>query len=140
MTASKIKIGQKESMKMNKVSLAIKTLVVLAVVFSFTGVNSVSATRAVTDSDTGCFVRAGTGVDDYAFDSACTSHSVLKMDDDGEFDFFVYQDHGQTSWHPPQPYRNTFELCYQFDFGVVCGIAKESVSPGGEYKSSFKSY
>ena len=125
---------------MKKVSSTIRTLVVLGIALSFTGVNSVSATRAVTDKGTGCFVRDGSGSDDYAFDSDCTAHSVLKMDDDGEFDFYVYQDHGQTSWHPSQPYRDTFELWYRFDFGVVCGIAKESVSPSGEYKSSFKSY
>lgn len=125
---------------MKRVSLTIKTLVVLAVVFSFTGVNSVSATRADTGKDTGCLVKVGTGLDDYAFDSACTAHSVLKMDNDGEFDYFVYQDHGQTSWHPAQAYRDSFELCYEFDFGIVCGIAKETVSPSGEYKSSFKSY
>ena len=125
---------------MRKLSSTIRTLVVIGIALSFTGVNSVSATRAVTERGTGCFVRVGDGVDDYAFDGACTAHSVLKMDDDGEFDFFVYQDHGQTSWHPSTPYRDTFEICYQFDFGVVCGIAKESVSPSGEYKSSFKSY
>ena len=125
---------------MRKVGLAIRTLVVIGIAFSFIGVNSVSATRAVTNGTTGCYVRVGDGEDDYALDSTCTAHSVLKMDDDGEFDFFVYQDHGQSTWHPSTPYRNTFEACYEFSFGIVCGIAKESVSPSGEYKSSFKSY
>jgi len=125
---------------MRKVSLVIRTLVVIGIALSFTGVNSVSATRAETARDTGCYVRVGEGFDDYVFDGACTAQSVLKMDDDGEFDFFVYQDHGQSTWHPSQPYRNTFEVCYTFDFGAVCGIAKESISPSGEYKSSFKSY
>ena len=125
---------------MRKVSLVIRILVVFGIVFSFIGVNPVSATRAVTDGNTGCYVRVGDGEDDYAYDSTCSAHSVLKMDDDGEFDFFVYQDHGQSTWHPSTPYRNTFETCYEFSFGIVCGIAKESVSPSGEYKSSFKSY
>ena len=125
---------------MRKLSLAIRTLVVIGIALSFTGVNSVSATRAETARDTGCYVRVGEGVDDYVLDGACTASSVLKMDDDGELDFYVYQDHGQSTWHPSLPYRNTFEICYEFDFGVVCGIAKETVTPSGEYKSSFKSY
>lgn len=125
---------------MRKVSLAIRTFVVVVIALSFTGVNSVSATRAVTDKGTGCFVREGLGNADYVFDSACKAHSVLKMDEDGEFDFFVYQDHGQSSWRPSHPYRDTFEACYNFSFGTVCGLVKESVSPSGEYKSSFKSY
>ena len=125
---------------MRKVSLAIRTLVVIGIALCFTGVSSVSATRAVTDRGTGCYVRVGDGEDDYVLDSACTAQSVLKMDDDGEFDFYVYQDHGESTWHPSTPYRNTFEICYEFSFGTVCGIAKESVSPSGEYKSSFKSY
>jgi hypothetical protein len=125
---------------MKKVSLTIITLVVLAVVVSFTGVSSVSATRAVTAHGTGCFIRVGPGDGDYALDETCTAQSVLKMDDDGGFDFYVYQDHGQTSWHPSQPYRDTFEQCLEFSFGIVCGTVKESVSPSGEYKSSFKSY
>lgn len=125
---------------MRKVSLVIRTLVVIVIALSFTGVNSVLAARADTDRGEGCLVRVGDGEDDYAFDSTCATQAVLKMDDDGEFDFYVYQDHGQSTWHPSTPYRNTFELCYHFSFGTVCGTAKESVSPSGEYKSSFKSY
>jgi hypothetical protein len=125
---------------MKNVSRTIKALVVLGIIFSFTGVSSVLATRATPDKGTGCFVKVGADDNDYAFDPTCDAHSVLKMDDDGSLDFYVYQDHGQSSWHPAQTYRETFELCYEFDFGVVCGTAKESVSPSGEYKSSFKSY
>ena len=125
---------------MRKVNLAIRSLVVIVIALSFTGVNSVFGTRAETARGEGCMVRVGDGDDDYAFDSACEAHEVLKMDDDGELDFYVYQDHGQSSWRPSTPYRNTFEICYHFSFGTVCGIAKESVSPSGEYKSSFKSY
>ena len=128
---------------MKRVFLTIMTLVVLGITISFIGVNSVSATRAVTGRDTGCFVRVGTGDNDYALDETCTVQATLKMDDDGTFDFYVYQDHGQLpegSWRPDQAYRDTFELCFNFSFGTVCGIAKETVSPSGEYKSSFKSY
>ena len=125
---------------MKKLSLTIATLVTLGVIFSFTGVNSVSATRAEASKGTGCYVRTGEGENDYVFAATCDAHAVLKMDDDGAFDFYVYQDHGQSSWHPTQAYRVTYEVCYQFDFGDVCGTAKESVSPSGEYKSSFKSF
>lgn len=128
---------------MKRASFTIKTLVVLGITFSFIGVNSVSATRAVTDRGTGCYVRVGTGDNDYVLDDTCTTQATLKMDDDGTFDFYVYQDHGQLpegSWRPSEAYRDTFEICYHFSFGIVCGIAKESVSPSGEYKSSFKSY
>ena len=121
----------------------IKTLVVLGIIFSFIGVNSVSATKAVTDRGTGCFVRVGTGDDDYVFDSACTASDVLKFDDEENFEFYIYQDHGQLpegTWRPAQAYRNTYEACFEFDFGVVCGTVKESVTPSGEYKSSFKSH
>jgi|SRR5687768_1777910 len=128
---------------MKIVSLTIKTLVVLGIIFSFIGVNSVSATRAVTDKGTGCFVRVGTGDNDYVLDNTCTAHDVRKLDDEGNLDFYVYQDHGQLpegSWRPSRVYRNSFEMCFTASFGVFCGIAKESVTPSGEYKSSFKSY
>jgi hypothetical protein len=125
---------------MKNVSRAVKALVVLGIICSFTGISSVSATRATPDKGTGCLVKVGAGDNDYAFDQTCEAHSVLKMEDNGEFDFYVYQDHGQSSWHPAQTYRDSFEICYQFSFGDVCGIAKESVTPSGEYKSSFKSY
>ncbi len=124
---------------MRRVNLAIRPLVVIGIALSFIGVNPVSATRAVTEKGEGCYVRVGEGDDDYAFDAACTAHSVLKIDDDGEFDFWVYQDHGQSSWRPSLPYKSSYEACYNFNFGRVCGIVKESVSPSGEYKSSFKS-
>ena len=127
---------------MRAVSLTAKTLVVIGIVFSF-GVGSVSATRAVTDKGTGCYVRVGTGDDEYIFDDLCTSKEVLQMDDAGNLEFYVYQDHGQLpegSWRPSQAYRYTYELCMQFSFGFVCGTVRESVTPSGEYKSSFNSY
>ena len=128
---------------MKRIGLTMTSLAVLGIVFSFVGVNSVSATRAVTDSGTGCHVRVGTGDGDYAFDSACTATDVLKFDDEENFEFYVYQDHGQLpegTWRPSQVYHSTFEACFQFSFGVVCGTVKESVTPSGEYKSSFKSH
>ena len=129
---------------MKKVTLRMTSLVILGIVFfSFIGVASVSAKRAETGSGIGCYVRVGTEYNDYVVDNACTFHEILKMDDEGNLEFYVYQDHGQlpaTSWRPAQPYRNTFEVCYNFSIGTVCGTVKESVSPSGEYKSSFKSY
>jgi hypothetical protein len=59
---------------MKRASFTIKTLVVLGIAFSFIGVNSVSATRAITDRGAGCFVRVGTGDNDYVFDDTCTTH------------------------------------------------------------------
>src|SRR5215211_6195179 len=100
---------------MKKVSLTIKNLVVLGIIFSVIGVNFVSATRAVTDKGKGCFVRVGIEDNDYVFDAACTAHDVLKLDDEGNLDFYVYQDHGQLpvgSWRPSQTYRSTFEICF----------------------------
>lgn len=128
---------------MKKVSLTIKNLVVLGIIFSFIGVNSVSATRAVTERGTGCFVRVGTGDNDYVQDTTCTASDVLKFDDEGNFEFYIYQDHGQLPegfWRPSRVYHNSFEMCFAASFGVFCGIAKETVTPSGEYKSSFKSY
>lgn len=129
---------------MKKVTLRMISLVILGIVFfSFIAVASVSAKRAETDRGLGCYVRVGTEYNDYVADNACTAHEILKMDDDGNLEFYVYQDHGQLpagSWRPEQAYRNTFEVCYNFSFGTVCGTVKESVSPSGEYKSSFKSY
>jgi hypothetical protein len=128
---------------MKKVGLTVGNLVILGIIFSFIGVNSVSATRAVTDSGTGCYVRVGTGEDDYDFDATCTAHDAIKFDDEGNFEFYVYQDHGQLpegSWRPSQPYHSTFEQCFNASFGVICGTATETVTPSGEYKSSFNSY
>ena len=128
---------------MKKVSSTVRNLMILGIIFSFIGVTSVSATRAVTDRGTGCFVRVGTGDDEYVFDAACAAHDAIKFDDEGNFEFYVYQDHGQLpegSWRPSQAFRSSFEQCFNTSFGVVCGIATETVSPSGEYKSSFNSY
>ena len=128
---------------MKKVGSVFKTLAVVGIIFCFVGVNSVSATRAITERGTGCYVRVGTGENDYSYDGACTSHDVTKLDNEGNFEFYSYQDHGQLpegSWLPDKAYRNTFEVCYAFSFGVVCGTVEETVLPGGEYKSSFKSH
>ena len=128
---------------MKKVSLTIVNLVVLGIIVSFIGVNSISAARATADKGTGCFVRVGTGENDYVFTADCTAHDVIKFNDEGEFEFYLYQDQGQLpegSWRPSQAYRNTFEQCFEFSFGIKCGIVNELVTPGGEYKSSFNSY
>ena len=128
---------------MKKVSLSIVNLVVLGIIFSFVGVNSVSATRAVTERFPGCFVRVGTGDNDYVFDSSCTASDVIKFNNEGDFEFYSYQDHGQLpegSWRPSQVFHSSFEQCFEFSFGDVCGTVRETVTPSGEYKSSFNSY
>ena len=128
---------------MKKVSLTIMTLLILGIVFSFAGANSVSAARAFTDRGTGCYVRVGAGDNDYVLTSDCAAHDVIKFDDEGNFEFYTYQDQGQLpegSWRPSQAYRNTFEQCFDFSFGEVCGTINETVTPSGEYKSSFNSY
>jgi hypothetical protein len=128
---------------MKKISLTIKNLAVLGIIVSFIGVNSVSAARALTDRGTGCYVRVGTGDNDYVQDTACTASDVIKFNDEGDFEFYAYQDHGQLpegSWRPSQAFHSTFELCFEFSFGDVCGTARETVTPSGEYKSSFNSY
>jgi hypothetical protein len=134
----------KETMKMKKIQLTITSLAALVIVISVIGVRPVTATRATPDRGNGCHVRIGDGANDYAFDPACETHDVLKLDDDGGLDFYVYQDHGQLpagGWFPSQPYRSTFEQCFEFgSIGVICGTVKESVTPSGEYKSSFKSH
>lgn len=123
--------------------LTIKSLVIFAIVFSMIGVDSVSAAKAFTGSGTGCYIRFDVGEDDYVLDENCTAHSTLKLDDEGNFQFYVYQDHGQLpegSWRPSRTYRSSFELCFAASFGSFCGIAKETITPSGEYKSSFNSY
>ena len=128
---------------MRKASLTIRTLAVLGIIYSFIGVTPASATPAGTDKGTGCYVRVGTGDDDYAFDTTCSAHDVIKFDDEGNFEFYAYQDRGQLpegSWRPSQTFHSTFEQCFNASFGVVCGIATETVTPSGEYKSSFNSY
>jgi hypothetical protein len=129
---------------MNKVKFTITSLAALAIMIAFIGITPAFARRAEPGSGTGCFVRIGEGPDDYAFDAACQAHDVLKLDHEGNLDFYVYQDHGQLpagGWLPFQSYRSTFEQCFNMTgVGLVCGTAKESVSPSGEYKSSFKSY
>lgn len=60
---------------------------------------------------TGCFIRVGTGDDDFAFDSTCT-------------EFYVYQDHGQVpegSWCPSLPYRETLSFVYSLGLGSSAG-------------------
>jgi hypothetical protein len=128
---------------MKKVSLTIKNLVILGIIVSVIGVNSVSAARALTDRGTGCFIRVETGDNDYIFDSSCTASDVIKFNDEGDFEFYTYQDHGRLpegTWRPAQTFHSTFELCFEFSFGDVCGLVRETVTPSGEYKSSFHSY
>lgn len=132
---------------MKSFTSTIKGLVMVAligIISCFVSVSPVSATKAEADKGTGCYVRVGTGDYDYFFDTTCIGHSVIKFDDDGNLAFFSYQDHGQLpdwAWHPSQFYDLTFEDCLDLGpgIGIVCGTVNESVSPSGEYKSSFKS-
>ena len=128
---------------MRNASPTIKTLVVLGAILSFVGMTSASATPANPGKDTGCYVRVGSGDDDYEFDATCTAHEVIKFDDEGNFEFYAYQDHGQLpegSWRPSHAYHSTFEQCFDSSVGVICGTTTETVTPSGEYKSSFNSY
>src|SRR5687767_7958641 len=128
---------------MRKVSLTVGNLVILGIIFSFIGASSVSATRAVADKGTGCFVLVDPEGEDYVFDDTCTAHDAIKFDDEGNVEFYVYQDHGQLpegSWRPSRAFRSTYEQCFNYSFGVVCGTVMETVSPSGEYKSSFRSH
>src|SRR5215204_2354269 len=100
---------KRRARKMKRIGLTMKSLVVLGIIFSVTGVNSVQATRATAERGTGCYVRVGTENDDYLLDSACTSSEVLKFDDEENFEFYVYQDHGQLpegTWRPSQVYHS----------------------------------
>ena len=113
---------------------------VLGIALSFIGSTSVTAKRAYAEKGTGCFVRTGEGELDYVVDPNCQAHDVTKEDDEGNLELYFYQDHGQTSWQPIEIYRNTFEQCLDSPYGQICGTVKETVTPSGEYKSSFKSY
>jgi hypothetical protein len=127
---------------MKKITGSVVFLAVVAIAASFLGSNTVSAKRAEPDRGQGCFVRSGDGDNDYVFYATCEAKEVVKLNEDNTLDFYVYQDHGQTSWRPTTTYRATFEQCIDFGgtLGIVCGTAKETVTPSGEYKSSFKSY
>lgn len=128
---------------MNRIVLSALCLAVLGIAFSFSDQVSVSAARATPDKGQGCFVRVGEGPNDYELDATCEAHEVLKLDNQGNVEFYVYQDHGQLpegSWRPDTTFRDTFEQCFNTSFGQICGIATETVTPSGEYKSNFKSY
>ncbi|MEP7212852.1 MAG: hypothetical protein ABI791_07245 [Acidobacteriota bacterium] len=127
---------------MNRLFGSVVFLTVVAAAASFIGTTTASAKRAEPDRGQGCYVRTGDGPFDFAFDATCEAKEVTKLNEDNTLDFFVYQDHGQTSWRPATAYRESFEQCINFGgiIGVVCGTAKETVTPSGEYKSSFKSY
>ena len=127
---------------MKKLLIALVGVAVLGIALSFIGSSTISAKRAYAEKGTGCFVLDPNGIyNGYAVDANCQTHDVTKEDDEGYLELFFYQDHGQTSWHPEETYRSTYEGCVIVQpYGQVCGIIKESVTPSGEYKSSFKSF
>lgn len=113
-------------------------VVILAIAVSIIGVNSAAALPADVQRDNICYV--GYGEFEYVVDETCRAQSVFKLDDEGNFQFFIYQDHGQIPADMPPPseaVRNSFELCLNFggSIGIKCGIANEVVTPSGEYKS-----
>ena len=129
---------------MNKILVSLVSFAVFAIAFSFIGASSVSAARAYTDKGNGCYVRVGVGDDDYVFDASCAAHDVLKLDDEGNVEFYQYQDHGQLPEDVIPPSRTVnynFDTCLSFgSLGIVCGTINETITPSGEYKSSFNSY
>ena len=129
---------------MKVVKLTVRNFVIFAIAISFIGVIPVSATRAVADKGTGCYVRVGPGEGDYVLDNACEAHDVIKFDDDGSIELYNYQDHGQLpegGWRPDRTFRSTYDQCLSITPAhiLVCGTIKETVTPSGEYKSSFLS-
>lgn len=112
----------------------------IAATFTFIGATSVSALPADVLRGSGCYV--GWGESQYSYDDTCRAQAVIKFDDAGNLQFYIYQDHGQLPSDSPRPteaVRNSFELCGDFggSIGVKCGIADEVVTPSGEYKSSW---
>jgi len=111
----------------------------VGIALSFVGSTSVSAMRANTDKGKGCFVRVSEEIFDNVEDPECTYHEVMKLDDDGNVEFYFYQDHGQTPWRPQKTFRETYFMCTVFEDGLeLCGYNTEIITPNGEYKSTFK--
>src|SRR5690348_14142631 len=107
---------------MKKVLIGLVCCAVLGIAFSFMGVSSVSAAPADPQKGTGCFA-SGDGAN-YFFDSNCSSHYDFKFNDDGSLQFFIYQDQTQLPAEVARPARglhSSFEQCYNFSFGQVCG-------------------
>jgi hypothetical protein len=131
---------KKMEKNMKKMLVSLVCFAILAMAYSFIGTSSVSAAPASPEKGTLCYV-SGDGLNYYE-DESCSAHSVFKFDNEGNFQFWEYQDHGQLpeEARPSQPYRNTFEQCFDFSFGEVCGTVQETATPSGEYKSSFHSY
>ena len=125
---------------MKKIVGGVVCVVLIGLAVSFIGSNSVAAKPAESEKGAGCYVPASDGVSPYVFDATCDAHAVVKYDDDGGLEFYFYEDHGQTAWHPKTAVRDTYSQCLNFgpQLGIVCGTVKESVTPSGEYKSSFK--
>jgi hypothetical protein len=102
------------------------------------GASSTSAAPASPNKGTGCFVGDANGA--YYFDAACKAHDNLKLDGDGNLQFYHYQDKGQLpdgAALPSSAIRNTYPACFNFSFGVTCGTVEEVITPSGAYSSSF---
>lgn len=124
---------------MKKLIRHIVFVTIIASTFAIIGVSSASALPATVERDSGCLV----GYSDlpYLFDDTCRAQSVFKLDADGSFQFYIYQDHGRLPADyllPSEAVLESFELCLNFGgtIGVRCGIADQVVTPSGEYKSS----
>ena len=122
------------STTMNRTARAL----VLAGAFLTMGAKAGSAAPATPDRGTGCFVTDANGQN--YFDEACIAHEVTRFGADGSLEFYAYQDVGQLpsdAAHPATAIRNSYDVCYAFSYGVVCGVVVEVIAPGGTYKSSF---
>lgn len=123
-----------------KITHALVLSVSFAGVAMLAGASSVSASPASTGKGTGCYVTDANGA--YYLDASCQAHDVIKYDADGTLAFYSYQDAGQLpagAAIPSSAINNTYEVCYNFSFGVTCGTVHETITPSGAYKSSFKS-
>ena len=127
---------------MKKVLVSFVCFAVIFIASSSSGISSVSAAPAEASKGFGCVVTDANGA--HYLDPTCAAHQVVKFDNEGNLQFFEYQDHGtlpSRAARPRRAFRTTYSVCYDFaELGEICGIVDELVLPSGEYKSSFKAH
>jgi|SoiMethySBSTD1v2_1073268.scaffolds.fasta_scaffold27318_5 hypothetical protein len=127
---------------MKNILMGASCIVVLGIGL-FVGASSVSALPALPHVGVGCFVKVADTGDpdvDYVFDESCKAVAVLKRDGGGVA-WFMYQDHGQLRTDatlPSSTVQYEYEMCLNFGPQLLCGRTQETVTPSGEYKSTFK--
>jgi hypothetical protein len=87
---------------------------------------------------TGCFVRDALGK--YYEDPNCNWHVVITYDEGGNLIKYKYQDQGTLPADVVRPSQAIHESDFKtYDFGslYIGGTVTETITPGGEYKSSF---